>query len=270
MDELGPDEQRCLDALRVTDTPTGADRARVRAAVLARIAGAGAGAAVGLEVGKAAAGAGAKAASAKAGGTVAAFLAPWKIGLAAVSFVVAGGVSSMWLAGSFSSTATRTATSATATAVATAPPPPLEAAPVNPVEPNANANANANANVNTEEAASATPTATVHARAHASPPPVAIPPASAAHRDDIDGELALLTEAQQALKRGDAEAALVALARHGRDYPRGALAVERDGLRAVASCEAKHADGRALAERFVAKSPRSPLVARVRATCLSP
>ncbi len=52
--------------------------------------------------------------------------------------------------------------------------------------------------------------------------------------DDIDGQLVLITQAQRALERGEPNAALVALARHEREYPRGSLAPERDGLRAIA------------------------------------
>lgn len=86
---------------------------------------------------------------------------------------------------------------------------------------------------------------------------------------DIEAELALLSQAQRALAAHRPDAALEALAKHGRLFPHGALQVERSGLRAVASCEAGSKSGTQLANRFLAANPGSPLAARVRAACLS-
>lgn len=255
MDELGPDEQRFLDALRADDGPTAADHARVRAAVLARVAGVGAGVVATAKLAQFAGAAGAASTKA-AGGTLAAFLTSWKVGVAVVSLVVIGGASSAVIHARTSAATVRSANAA-AVAPATVPAPASPAAE-SPVA---------------LEPAAVTPEPPPAAASAQTPPhasPVAAPAAASSGANDIEGELQLLTEAQQALKRGDPSAALVSLAKHGREFPRGALSVERDGLRAVASCEAKRPDGHALAERFLARSPRSPLVARVRAACLSP
>ena len=246
MDELGPDEKPWLDALRSADEPTAADRARVRAAVMASITAgaAGAGAAA---LGKS----GAVAKAAKVG-----FLAgaAWKIGLAAVVISAAGGAVVMTRAERAPASVTLASSAA-----------PVEAKAAAPAAAAAGAEAKAEA--------------PVEARVDDAPAPVAsaskrglrtAPRAAASSADDLDGELQLLTQAQRALEHGDPGAALAALAQHRREHPEGALSVEREGLRAVASCDAKRPDGKALAERFITRNGTSPLVSRVRAACLSP
>jgi hypothetical protein len=263
MDELGPDEQKWLDVLRIADEPRDVDRSRVRASVLASIGAAGAGAGAAASADAIAKSAAAKAATVaqtqgvlKAAGFLA---APWKIGVAVVSLVVAGGgatllanrspAASIGSPGSAGSVIAASEIASVAAPVISAPsttvgsPPVVETGAVRAMPPSA-------------------------ARAATRPAPHTTAASHAA--DDVDAELALLTQAQQALKRGDANGALQALGHHAREHPHGTLTVEREGLRAVASCEAKRADGRALAERFVAANPQSPLVARVRAACLSP
>ena len=96
------------------------------------------------------------------------------------------------------------------------------------------------------------------------------PPASAERKpDELESELALLENAQQALKQGDSERALAALNQHASEHPGGALASERAGIRAVALCESgKTAEGKREARRFLSRNPKSPLAVRVRAACL--
>ena len=251
MDELGPDEKPWLDALRGADEPTAADRARVRAAVMASIATGAAGAGV-AALGKS----GAVAKAAKVGFFAG---AAWKIGLAAVVVSVAGGAAvvtraerahgTVTLAPSATSAASMGAAKVEATTAAEAPP------------PRSSVDAPAEARPDDEQSP------VVATGKHGSR---TAPRAAASSADDLDGELQLLTQAQRALERGDPAAALTALAQHRREHPQGALSIEREGLRAVASCEAKRSDGKALADRFVARNPSSPLVARVRAACLSP
>jgi len=265
MDELGPDEQKWLDVLRAADDPNATDRARVRAAVLASIAaGGGAGVAGGAS---AAAGLAKSGAFAKSAGAVGIFAATWKIGVPVAAVVVAGGVTAAVLA---RPPASRPERAAVAVAAGTESRP----LPTSVREPEpAPAAANSEAPPAVAEATPATAPGTTSE----APKRVVVPSARASVAraaeprggDDVEAEVPLLTQAQRALERGDPNAALVALARHGRDYPHGALAVERDGLKAIASCEGKRGDGRALAERFVASHPTSPLVARVRAACLS-
>jgi hypothetical protein len=267
MDEFGPDEQQWLDVLRAGDEPSAADRARVRASVLAMVAGAST--AAGATTGAALAG---SSVAKSATGATSAF-AGWKLGvIAVVSLVVAGGGGAAVLLGRPSASA------ALGSAQAVAALPPEAPSSIEPTDPAAAKGASggvgsdtssatgepttAETSAETAKAPSAPPSrARGHAGRGATPPPRA---------DDVDAELVLLTQAQEALKRGDPSGALQVLARHGREHPHGALAVERDGLRAIASCEAKRGEGRALAERFVARNPSSPLVTRVRAACLSP
>ena len=85
---------------------------------------------------------------------------------------------------------------------------------------------------------------------------------------DLEGEARLLEQADADLRRGDANAALARLAEHAAKYPAGALREEREGVRVVALCRAgREAEGKAAAERFLARSPHSALATRIRATC---
>ena len=85
---------------------------------------------------------------------------------------------------------------------------------------------------------------------------------------DLEGEARLLEQADADLRRGDPSAALVSLAEHATKYPAGALKEEREGVRVVALCRAGRAsEGKAAAERFLARSPRSALATRIRAAC---
>lgn len=225
MSELGSEEQAWLEVLRKSDEPTDADRARVRAMVLAGVAGAGAGVAASTTVGK-----------------VGVLGVVWKIGLATLSLgvLVGGGV---WLQSrSTPATVVPTAVETQPAAEAAAP---LEvAAPAERV-PDA-------------------PSLAPQASSGVAPPPRAKQPA-----DDIEAELALLSRAQRALASHDSSAALQLLGQHRARFPHGSLQVEREGLFAVAACEAQRADGTKLATRFLQTHPGSPLSARVRAACLS-
>ncbi len=86
----------------------------------------------------------------------------------------------------------------------------------------------------------------------------------------IQSELELIRGAQKHLHRNDARAALALLSEHARRFPSGALAEEREASRVFALCQLGDAAGaRSLAERFVRRSPNSPFVERVRASCRS-
>jgi hypothetical protein len=253
MDELGPDEQRWLDVLRGADEPKAADHARNRAAVLAIVTGVGAGSAVGGATGLA---------SAAVRGT-GLFAAPWKIGVLAISLALAGGGGFWALRGAGNVTDNPAPTvamseNAMVTSAQNGIGAPTEPSKPGESEPIAVASADP---PRTEVA----PVPTL-----APPPRARSSPSAQPDTDDVEAEMRLLTQAQRALEHGSPGGALQALARHRREFPHASLAVEREGLRAVASCSAKLADGRALAERFVAQYPSSPLVARVRTACFSP
>ncbi len=84
---------------------------------------------------------------------------------------------------------------------------------------------------------------------------------------DLDGEVGLLEQADADLRRGDTEAALDRLNEHATRYPSGALAEEREGVRAIALCRGGKAEGKALADRLLGATHKSALANRVRAAC---
>jgi hypothetical protein len=91
---------------------------------------------------------------------------------------------------------------------------------------------------------------------------------TAKSRPTLDAELELLRAAQLAMRQGDARSALDTLESHAQRFPRGALSQERDATRAIALCELNRLDeGRLVAQRLLAKSPRSPLAERIYRSC---
>jgi TolA-binding protein len=104
--------------------------------------------------------------------------------------------------------------------------------------------------------------------ASAPAPSPAAPSTSAVKARSIQDELRLIRAAQQHIHRNESRAALALLAEHGRRYPSGALAEEREASRAIALCQQGDvAAARKQAKRFVERSPNSPLVDRVRTPC---
>lgn len=85
---------------------------------------------------------------------------------------------------------------------------------------------------------------------------------------DLEAELRLVAGIRAALRRGDTDAALAAIAAHKRDFPGGALIQERSAHEVDALCAAGRADeARALADAFVRRWPESTHRARVAAAC---
>jgi hypothetical protein len=82
---------------------------------------------------------------------------------------------------------------------------------------------------------------------------------------DVQAELALLARAQRALRDGDPEGALAAAREHASRFADGALSEERGAIVALANCRLGR--GSAEARAFLARSPASPLAARVRKEC---
>ncbi|MET0287240.1 MAG: hypothetical protein ABW352_22335 [Polyangiales bacterium] len=100
------------------------------------------------------------------------------------------------------------------------------------------------------------------------PQPVVAPAARAARTVDIGAELSLIEAAQQSLQRTQPGRALSQLEQHARSYPRGLLASEREGLRAIALCEAgRGAEGRRAKDAFLARAGSTPIAERVRKAC---
>lgn len=84
----------------------------------------------------------------------------------------------------------------------------------------------------------------------------------------IERETQLLSQAQRALGRGDAQAALGVLARYDAEFPRGALSEEAAAARAVAACSlGRKEQARAALAAFRSSYPRSPLLRRVTTAC---
>ncbi|MDC0668024.1 hypothetical protein [Nannocystis radixulma] len=81
-------------------------------------------------------------------------------------------------------------------------------------------------------------------------------------------EMALLQEAQTALRNGRPDAALELLDRHAESFARGSMAEERAALRVLALCAAGElARGAAEAAVFLRAHPRSTYALRVAAAC---
>lgn len=81
-------------------------------------------------------------------------------------------------------------------------------------------------------------------------------------------EVAIIRAADQALRANEFELSRTLLARHEREFPNGALAEEREGLRVIERCLSRQSPlGATLALDFVASHPRSPLRDRVRRAC---
>jgi hypothetical protein len=86
--------------------------------------------------------------------------------------------------------------------------------------------------------------------------------------DALQGELALVRQAHDALREGRPAVALERMDEHRRAYPNGALSEERDALRVGALCALGRSDAQAEAHAFLVNHPTSPFVARVRDACL--
>lgn len=97
-------------------------------------------------------------------------------------------------------------------------------------------------------------------RARVVPAPEPVPPA-------VDG-MAEIRELQAAMRARDPSTALALLAEHERRYPRSQYSEEREAQRVVALCGAgRREEARALAARFLREHPRSPQATRVRTAC---
>jgi hypothetical protein len=273
MDPLGPDETSLFAALRAADEPTEADRARVRQRVLVAVAATSA-AAVSVTATTAAGGTattttGALAAATKPTATVVNLLVGWKIvwGIAILAVALAG--TTGYYLTHRAPLAAVVSPSPSLPPMTQAVPPSLPATPPDADRPVvAAATAPSAASGSAETASLDEPAA--KAPAAASPPRAETKSSAAANGrggargDDLEAELALIGAAQRALGRNAPAEAVRSLDEHARQFPRGALSSEREGLRAIASCRAGQ---KALASRFLARQPGSPLAARIRSAC---
>lgn len=84
---------------------------------------------------------------------------------------------------------------------------------------------------------------------------------------NLEAEMKLIRGADAALRAGRASEALSLLAQHQAEHPKAALAHEREGLRAIANCQVGAPGSNAVAERFIERSPHSPLAPRLKSAC---
>jgi len=274
--ELGPEARGILEAGRDGDDPTGADRVRVRSALMQAMAVGGAGAALGL-AGKASASVAPKAAAgviAAAKTTTGFGLGAKLVGLFVVASAIGGG--GYALSRSQVNDASKTAERAveTAAAPATTAAAARDRAPVPP--PRAPA---AEQPTPAEEPLAALPPAAPPAAAptlaseHRTPvaavsPRAADPLAPAASVDPLVAESRQLREAHAAMQDGDARRALTLLDAQGRTNAGGQLGEEREAMRVFALCKLGRLDeAKTVAARFRVQHPQSPLADRMRGPC---
>lgn len=84
---------------------------------------------------------------------------------------------------------------------------------------------------------------------------------------DLEAEMRLIRGADAALRAGRASEALSLLAQHQAEHPKASLAHEREGLRAIANCQMGASGSNAVAQRFIERSPHSPLAPRLKSAC---
>lgn len=86
----------------------------------------------------------------------------------------------------------------------------------------------------------------------------------------LNEELRLITNAKAALDRGESRSATAWLSEHRERFPSGFLSAERDALKLLIVCKnLKPSDAVASVEAFTRRYPESPLLDRIRRTCLS-
>ena len=87
--------------------------------------------------------------------------------------------------------------------------------------------------------------------------------------DSIDAraELSLVERIHAALRNAKPAAVLALCVEHELRWPRGTFVQEREGARAIASCDARSAQAQSLARAFLAKNPNAPLAPRVTEAC---
>jgi hypothetical protein len=235
MSELGPESRALLDAARGADEPASADRDRVRARVAAAIA-----AGAGASAGEGAASAGSAGGSIAAGGLVV------KLALAILAVgAIATGAFFAFRGGDDDAPPADEPVAAVEPAAEPEPAPAPEAAPVAEPEP--------------EVVVDPEPAKKKPVKKPAERPPSA---------DSLKEERAILARASAALRGGDADGALAAVAEHAKKFPKGLLVEERSATKVLGLCAAgKVAQGEKARDAFLDRWPRSVHAARVQAAC---
>lgn len=287
MTDLNPQDRALIDLARDGSNPTDADRKHVRAALVAQL-----GVGIGLTSTTAVGAATATAGAAVAGGAVAVG------GGASASLVAAKVAAVVLLTGALSGGAfalhrtMRTGAAPMAASVGLVPPatgsnapegaplaavalPPLAPVPPSTVlaapPPKAGASPRVESVIPPRSGAPTAPaTSPLEGTPVAAPAP-SMEPAAPLAPTTLDAETQLVRAGVAALHAGDPARALGIFDEHARLYPNGFLSEERAGERVLALCDLGRAGEAANAARaFLAEHSRSPLAARIRASCATP
>lgn len=247
MSELGREAKALVEAASGGDEPSDENRARVRAAIGAKlVAAAAAGAILASAKGSAAAG------SAVPVGLKA-------LTLVSLALVTAAGVGTAMYVRS-------------TPAIEAAPPAAVRTTTSDPASPAAPAPALMDSELPEAVLPPAERAATEKRRPM--PPPSAMPARAPvrvrAATASVEAEMGFIGEAREALRSGEGARALLLLDEHARRYPAGALGEERDAMRVASLCAlGRVAEARAAAGQFLRTFSESPQAARVRASCAS-
>jgi hypothetical protein len=85
--------------------------------------------------------------------------------------------------------------------------------------------------------------------------------------EEAPTELAMMKRIQGALRDADFSTVLALCAEHARRWPHGVFELEREGVRAIASCGGNSDDAALRAKRFLTAHPHAPVAMRVSAAC---
>ena len=108
--------------------------------------------------------------------------------------------------------------------------------------------------------------ASVGTQSPSSPRPDA-PAEGAENTTDARAELEFVARINAAVRESTPQTVLALCAEHERRWPHGIFEQEREGTRAIASCNAKSPGVGARAQAFLASYPRAAIAARVREEC---
>ena len=278
MTDLSPEARALLEAAREGDSPTAADRARVRRALAVAVATGTASASASAAASKAALGSGAFA-KGSVGWWLAAGVAAGVVTSAAVftGFPASGRAPVRDEASNAHNPTTHVVTSAPLTTGENAAPrasveePPHDIPATQheaqgaPHKPRQLMEPVAKTTPTSDPAPESTRAASTAALTEATPPARPSTPST------LGAETSLLQAARAALGRGDAGGALALLDQHEREFPRGVLVEERLATRVFALCAmGRPAEATPVATRLLQLFPASPLRARVLASCAAP
>ena len=289
MSDWGHESEDLFRSARRGLSPTAGDRERVRARIRAKVAAAAVGAAVTGAAAKAAGAtssagaagaagaagvgtAGAAGAGVAAKGLSLAFIAKIAVpiviagaGLAAAPHVIASRTPVAPLAPAVPATVAQAAPVTSAAPFTPAAPPAPVPVAIEPL-PTVATTTTATTSPFAPRAVAPRPAQPVAAAeaARAPSPATARAPSSANEGE----EAALVGAIDAALRSGDSAGALRLAADHQRRFPQGVLSEEREGARVVARCMASRSPSASdAASAFLASHPRSPMRARIAATC---